>query len=125
MLFCCLSSLLKQTANTPFLFISSKRTLTSNADSFSAFSYRLFYKNKKSITRFFSKNYQQLLLQIEKVDEIPETLFIFMKTRPYPFLFLLFLLPLFTIPSSTIPFFLIFFIRTNQTKKPICISYLS
>ncbi|EPH84893.1 hypothetical protein D927_00581 [Enterococcus faecalis 02-MB-BW-10] len=80
MLFCCLSSLLKQTANTPFLFISSKRTLTSNADSFSAFSYRLFYKNKKSITRFFSKNYQQLLLQIEKVDEIPETLFIFMKT---------------------------------------------
>ncbi|EGO8498139.1 hypothetical protein EL472_02720 [Enterococcus faecalis] len=95
MLFCCLSSLLKQTANTPFLFISSKRTLTSNADSFSAFSYILFYKNKKSITRFFSKNYQQLLLQIEKVDEIPETLFIFMKTRPYPFLFLLFLLPLY------------------------------
>nr|WP_154064110.1 hypothetical protein [Enterococcus faecalis] len=34
-------------------------------------------------------------LQIEKVDEIPETLFIFMKTRPYPFLFLLFLLPLY------------------------------
>ncbi|EGO9396509.1 hypothetical protein FKY78_05370 [Enterococcus faecalis] len=95
MLFCCLSSLLKQTANTPFLFISSKRTLTSNADSFSAFSYRLFYKNKKSITRFFSKNYQQLLLQIEKVDKIQETLFIFMKTRPYPFLFLLFLLPLY------------------------------